>query len=229
MTYARLQLPAILPASISKIIYLDADIVVLDDLSKLWMENVDDFALAAVSDSLDAQIKAGNLDVEGVPCVKHYFNAGVLLLNLDYWRRECISQRAFAYLDENPASPFADQDSLNVVCDGVWRRIDGRWNRQLSKDASISDFGRREVISVAHFVTWAKPWKAGVGNVNFRFYEELRNRTLFAKSRTDAIVDIGCFVIEKGKALFRFIRKNAKAKLYAQCRKPVALQSTPNK
>jgi lipopolysaccharide biosynthesis glycosyltransferase len=78
--YFRLLAPRILPANIQKILYLDSDIIVRRSLRDLWSTDLSDHALAAVEDSFCVP-GAGYVEL---PSGAKYFNAGVLLVNLDY-------------------------------------------------------------------------------------------------------------------------------------------------
>ena len=49
--YYRLLIPYLLPDKLSKVVYLDSDLLVLDDISTLWNENFDDNIIFAVQDS----------------------------------------------------------------------------------------------------------------------------------------------------------------------------------
>jgi lipopolysaccharide biosynthesis glycosyltransferase len=188
-TYTRLLIPKLFPDAISKVLYLDADLIVLDDLTPLWETDLDDAVVGAVLDRLDTQ--DGKNGVVGLPQVREYFNAGVLLINLHQWRKERISERALAYLSVNPRSPFADQDALNVACDGRWKKLHPRWN--------FIDFHQREQIldlpperrpGIVHFATWKKPWNASVRSVHASFYETFRNRTKFSRTPGDKLWDV---------------------------------------
>ncbi|MGZ9156923.1 MAG: glycosyltransferase, partial [Candidatus Binatia bacterium] len=70
----------------------------------------------------------------------------------------------------HPKSPFSDQDALNVACDGLWTRLDPRWNfldcYESKKLSQLSAEGRPGIV---HFVTYDKPWNAGFLNVNAEF------------------------------------------------------------
>jgi lipopolysaccharide biosynthesis glycosyltransferase len=190
MTYARLEIPNLLPHCISKALYLDADLLVLDDIEKVLETDLDGEVLAAVVDGLDSQIKASQRGLERQPRVRDYFNAGVLLIDLDRWREERISERALQYLNENPCTYFMDQDALNAVCDGLWKKLDPRWNFQKCSQKSIADSNELERPGIVHFVTDAKPWNAGIKNVNATFYDSFRSRTCFARSFPDKMHDL---------------------------------------
>ncbi|MCK1328785.1 MULTISPECIES: glycosyltransferase family 8 protein [unclassified Bradyrhizobium] len=185
-TYARLLIPELFPESAPKVLYLDSDILVLGELAPLWDTDLGDAAVGAVLDGLDAQIKSGTSAVNDIPRVEHYFNAGVLLINLPKWRERRISERALQYLEQNPKSPFSDQDALNVACNGAWKKLDPRWN-------FIDHYERTDIQCLAperrpgivHFATWRKPWNAKALSVNSAFFDSFRKRTQFARSRLD--------------------------------------------
>jgi lipopolysaccharide biosynthesis glycosyltransferase len=124
-----------------------------------------------------------------MPHVCAYFNAGVLLIDLPRWRKERISERTLDYLARHPLSPFSDQDALNVACDGLWKRLDLRWNFQNHYETSISDMGPMEKPAVVHFVTSLKPWKPSSVSVNASLYDAFRSRTCFARTRRDLLSD----------------------------------------
>lgn len=190
VTYARFLIPRIFPDSIPKVLYLDSDLLVLSDLQALWDTDLEGHVLGAVFDGLDSQIKNDTLELP-VPRVRDYFNGGVLLIDLHRWRAEQISEKALDYLARNPRSPFSDQDALNVACDGLWKKLDPRWNYlAYDEKLDISDLTGGQRPSIAHFTTWKKPWRASVRNVNAALYDSFRSRTCFARSPMDKIEDI---------------------------------------
>jgi lipopolysaccharide biosynthesis glycosyltransferase len=185
-TYARFLITNRLPKEISKVLYLDADILVLDDLGSLCETDLGAAVVGAVVDErVTGHIKRGNTSLRGMPlpCVQDYFNAGVLLIDLAKWRAERISQRAIEYLELYPDSAFSDQDALNVACDGRWKRLDPRWNYfQIDLKKSISDLSDQQRPGIIHFQGWSKPWDPSSLNFNARFYDSFRCRTLFART-----------------------------------------------
>jgi lipopolysaccharide biosynthesis glycosyltransferase len=189
MTFARLMIPKMLPNSISKVLYLDTDILVLGDLKPLWETNLEDSVLGAVLDNLDSHFKSGRSGYEDAPRVQNYFNAGVLLIDLDRWRKEQVSEKALAYMDRHRKTPFMDQDALNVVCDGRWKSLDHRWNFHDCWSRSISNLSLADRPVIAHFVSIMKPWNTGMLSVNACFYDTFRRRTCFARTKSDKLKD----------------------------------------
>jgi lipopolysaccharide biosynthesis glycosyltransferase len=191
VTFARFMLPQIFAEGVSRVLYLDADVLVLDDLEPLWDMDLKGAVIGAVLDNLDVHSKACDPGYEDVPRVRHYFNAGVLLIDLDRWRKECVSENAMEYLRCHPHTPYADQDALNVACDGHWTALDPRWNFQQHNRAAILDMVPAQRPKIVHFVTGTKPWKASMMSVNAGLYDTFRSRTQFARTAGDKVRDFG--------------------------------------
>ncbi|MCU1308778.1 MAG: glycosyl transferase family 8 [Acidobacteriaceae bacterium] len=187
MTYARLLIPHLFPNTDSRVLYLDTDMLVLDDLEPLWNIDLEGAAFGAVidRDSL-AQSKRVGLDayakLNPIPHRCDYFNAGLLLIDLARWRREQISERAMQYLVEHPHTPFADQDALNVVSDGEWTQLDPRWNAQAHDARGYSAIPLEQRPAIVHFVGKYKPWNPIRLDVNAQFYDDVRKRTQFVRT-----------------------------------------------
>jgi lipopolysaccharide biosynthesis glycosyltransferase len=182
LTYARFLIPQIFPAAVSRVLYLDCDILVLDDLRKLCATDLDGHVLGAVHDGLDVQIKRNAVQLD-VPHVQDYFNAGVLLIDLDLWREKQIVEAALDYLKRHPNTHFADQDALNYACDGLWKQVDPRWNYQAhSAKLNVSELPADRRPGVVHFTTWKKPWLYSAPNANAALFDSFRSRTRFGRT-----------------------------------------------
>lgn len=109
-----LYLTEILPADIDKVIYLDGDILVVDKLVKLWNTSVENYAIAAVPDSYNNKIEHYNR--LRYPQTLGYFNAGMLVVNLKYWREKQVLLKFFDYVKSNTERLRChDQDVLNYL------------------------------------------------------------------------------------------------------------------
>lgn len=190
MTYARFLLPRILENISDRILYLDSDILVIKPIAPLWETDLHGAAVGAVLDPIDGFVKSNKRGLELVPRVDRYFNAGVLLIDLARWREERVVERAVEYLDRFPASPFSDQDALNVVCDRRWKELGGEWNFQCDPTQSVAAIRADRMPSIIHFTANLKPWKPGSLSVNASYYNAFRRRTLFALTRSQHIRDV---------------------------------------
>src|SRR5215831_15314150 len=72
LTYARLLIPHVLPNAIPKVLYLDTDLLVLNDLTPVFETDLKESAVGAVLDKWDLQIKQGEPGLEDVPRVRDY-------------------------------------------------------------------------------------------------------------------------------------------------------------
>lgn len=165
-SYYRLVLADILPDTIQKVLYLDGDIVVRKPLADLWRSDIDGYALAAVNDPQEATPeKYGRL---GFSPDYSYFNAGVLLINLAYWRSHNATSLFNDYMQKHRASIlFHDQDVLNAVFHDQWKRLPITYNltsgymwQKVYFDRKFMDEVRevRKDPAVVHF-TADKPWE----------------------------------------------------------------------
>jgi lipopolysaccharide biosynthesis glycosyltransferase len=189
MTFARLLVPRSLPDHVERVLYLDSDLIVLDDISPLWDVDLNGKPVGAVLDSIDGRLQAHAPGFERVPRVAAYFNAGVLLIDLPRWRGEQISEKAMAYLQKNPSLQYCDQDAINATCDGLWTPLHPRWNYQDHREMRILDLPKDRWPGVVHFCTSLKPWKPNTLHPNATLYDAFRSRTRFARSFVQITLD----------------------------------------
>ncbi len=146
-TYLRFLVPELLP-DVPKVVYLDVDIAVHRNLEALYDTPLDGHAIAAMPDwpmlvgSLtwptffipyqDERLRfaAYVQRVLGLDCdgTTNYFNCGVMVFDLDIWRRDNIAARTIKYLTDTPGLYYMDQDALNYMMGGRYVRLDARWN-----------------------------------------------------------------------------------------------------
>ena len=158
----RLLLPELLPETVRRYLYLDADVLVEGDLQPLFGLGMGGAPIAAVRDRYNATIGAQggipgsspSLDA-GTP----YFNAGVLLVDRAEWTRRGITDRCVEYLECNrEALRFGDQDSLNVACAGAWLEVPNKWNYQGWRPDPGQVEVRPEDVRITHYLGRRKPW-----------------------------------------------------------------------
>lgn len=149
-----------------KAIYLDADIVLVDDISKLYNENLDGYLVGAVTDEVVSNnevFKEYTQVALGLDS-KKYFNSGVLLMNLAQFRNEKIEDKFLHLLEKYNFDVVApDQDYLNFLCKGKVKYINRGWDRMPNRDESFDD----KDLHLIHFNMFQKPW-----NYDNVLYEE---------------------------------------------------------
>ena len=111
--------------NLDKILYLDSDILVQDDLSELFNIDISDFYSAAVKDILCKVNKQHMLkyNIQN----EYYFNSGVLLLNLELMRQNNTANSLIEYRINNK-NHFMDQDTFNAVLGHKVKYISYKYN-----------------------------------------------------------------------------------------------------
>ncbi len=113
-TYYRLMAATLLPDTIDKILYLDGDMVVRGEIRDLWNYDLHGKAIAGVADSLHYDDETYSR--LGFDKKYGYFNAGVELINLKYWREKQVSRLAISFIESHQDNlPLMDQDTINAV------------------------------------------------------------------------------------------------------------------
>ena len=168
ISYYRLVIPDVLDAVINKAIYLDCDIIIKDDIVRLWNVDISSFHLAAV---VDEGITSGKVFSDtktrlGIPEGYHVFNSGVMVMNLPLWRRDNLHRKIIDFIAGNPDKiRLVDQDGLNAFLYDKWLPLPIRWNQQtfLHESAgTVNDPDIRDAIdnpAIIHFTGRSKPWQ----------------------------------------------------------------------
>lgn len=166
-TYYRLYATELLPKSIHRILYLDCDIIVNDSLKYLWQIDLDNIAIGCVPDIFDY---SGHFQERlKYPKNAGYFNAGVLLINVDYWRDNSIGQKCLNFLANHYDIIEAnDQDVLNAVLWDKKIQLPLTYNYQIQflKNnfyAALTQYredinNTKESPIIIHYAAQTKPW-----------------------------------------------------------------------
>lgn len=155
--YLRLFFPLILRDTVSRVLYLDMDIVVVNSLYEFWGTDLGGMPLAAVYDNYVKTQPLIGITHEG-----NYFNSGVMLIDVAHWNALNISEKAMDYLQHNPEKiQFVDQCGLNAVLKGLWLKLPEKYNfiySSVPPTASIKEL--KALVSnivVVHY-TLQRPW-----------------------------------------------------------------------
>lgn len=126
-TWYRIFLPQLRP-DVDRMLYLDSDLIVTDTLAPLWDLDLTGHWLAAVTNVFQHNHTHRPAEL-GLAGVHVYFNAGVLLMNLEEMRRNECTARLLEYAREDPERiAWRDQDALNVVLGERRLPLHPRWN-----------------------------------------------------------------------------------------------------
>ncbi|MBY0564332.1 MAG: glycosyltransferase family 8 protein [Hyphomonadaceae bacterium] len=206
----RLGLERLAPASWSRVLYLDVDMIATADIRPLWRSALDGAALGAVSDCyVDA---AGFARSWTLPLTGDYFNSGMLLIDLDQVRRDRLFEAAIEFAARNQTS-FTDQDALNYVFWGRWRRLDARWNVQrhmvipaLIRDTAPDKRLGESAPAIIHFTGPEKPWLTSAYHPHAWLYWDNLRRTRFYR---EVMTEQGAGLLHQARLLQRYLRAQA--------------------
>lgn len=178
-TYLRLFISEIVPENVTKALYLDSDLLIERSLTELWDHNLDSYPLAATqaygTPTVSFPLGISSYEELGYPPDTPYFNAGVLLCNLERWRKEDLSGQVIAYLRKyRDQVQMNDQEGLNAVLAQDWKPLDLKWN-VMSHLVNFDEWPgspfkekvrprREELLTDAyiyHFAGGSKPWQIG--------------------------------------------------------------------
>ncbi len=110
--YARLFVAELLPAEIERVLYLDCDTIVCDNLEALWSTDLQGNTIGSVEDVMSCILQ----DEVGISETFHYFCSGVILIDLNKWRKTNAQQRMLDYLKRrNGVVACHDQTILNGI------------------------------------------------------------------------------------------------------------------
>lgn len=175
LNYARIYLSDILPKQVARVIYLDSDIIVVDDISKLWHVELEDKVLAApeychanfttyFTDAFWSDINlAGTFARRGRrrPC---YFNTGVMVVDVEKWRRGGYTQKVEKWMAIQKQRRIYHLGSLPpilLVFAGNIKEVEHRWNQHGLGGDNFEGRCRRlhpGSISLLHWSGKGKPW-----------------------------------------------------------------------
>jgi lipopolysaccharide biosynthesis glycosyltransferase len=173
-TYYKLAIPDTLPLHVHRAIWLDCDLIVTTDLSSLWDIDLDGNHLRASQDSIVPLVSSSfgvtTHEELGIASDARYFNAGVMLVDVDRWRTDRIPEQVLDYLRRYRDSVFFwDQEGLNAVLANKWGDLDPRWNcnasvplrrraQRKSARASEAETGNDQPW-IIHWAGYLKPWR----------------------------------------------------------------------
>ena len=175
-TYYRLFIPELYP-NLKKALYLDSDILLLDDVAKLFDNDLKDNLVGAIPDESVWVVPEFQRYVEtriNLDNYKKYFNAGILLMNLEEMRKIKFEELFLELLSSITFNVAQDQDYLNTICKDRVLYLDKVWNKMpIIDDVDIND------IKLIHYNLSYKPWQIDGVNYADKFWE-LSNKSIYA-------------------------------------------------
>ena len=173
IVYQKMLMTAFIPELFEKAIFLDCDLIVKGDLAELWKTDMGDRSVLAVQDLVIPYVASlygiSAYKELGIPPEAKYFNTGLMVANLSWWRRNNITVKAFNYVQTYRKTIFFfEQEALNAVLSGTWGELDPRWNqietvsgRSFFRCTHLDDNIYQQITEdpfVVHFAGTFKPW-----------------------------------------------------------------------
>lgn len=220
-TYYRFLLPDLLPQKVDKLLFLDADMLCMEPVESLYDLPLEGAISLVVPDAkLTESQRWDALNL----AKSHYFNAGMMLMDLAKWRSLEITAKCFELIARNKEWEYNDQDVLNIVLNQHVTMIDKKWNCQ--SHGFLPETGFEP--GIVHFTGAEKPWqvscihpftagfRATLGrsayhHSSLQHYLDSHDkkaitRVLSLRSSNRSVIIYGCG--QRGRRLFSYLRDN---------------------
>lgn len=167
-----------------RILYLDSDIVVDGNIEDMYFSDFDDKYALAVDDMFISQTEHC---YQEFPEMKPYFNAGVLLVNNELWKKCNLTEHLIQMTQRYPKAIYGDQDILNITLKNNWKALNNTYNYQTGfiHELINHNMSDEEIIAkyhsqaseiqpkIIHYTSKYKPW------LNSKYFVLLREKYWF--------------------------------------------------
>jgi len=186
-TYYRLLIPTILPQNIDRVLFIDCDIIINGSISLFWEKDILNYSHISVENGGDNSpfIKKIEMKIES-----KYFNAGVMLINIKWWRENNVFNKSIDFLKFNSEKiTFWDQDVLNAILENKWLEFPLKYNAQsylFGKSIDMDNLSYEELDAInnpliVHFTGGgdSKPWHYNNQHPYKKVYQYFLYKTSF--------------------------------------------------
>lgn len=207
--------PLFLLGGESRAIYMDADMVVTEDLSALWTMQLGT-PLAAVLDAHIVWMASPSMwrpwKEEGLKPLTPYLNTGLMLMDLDRWRAEKLTERTLHFLEKYEL-PCVDQDALNLALRGRFDQLHPRYNSMpyhhlkmlryldsVEDDDIIGEAITKPAVIHYHRSFFGKPWTFGCTHPGVSLWRSLADEVRPSwRKQVDLMGSARAFAAKKAK------------------------------
>ena len=185
--YYRLLAYKFLPEDMDRILYLDPDILVINELKELYNLDMEGYLYAAAYHNRASVTEINKLRLKPYD-IEAYYNSGVLLMNLEEQRKKVKEEEIFQFVELNKKKLILpDQDVINGLYSKFIKDIE---EERYNYDARFYHFykiANKEVdmdyiinhTAIIHFCGKKKPWHSnysGKFHSLYKHYERLSKR-----------------------------------------------------
>lgn len=175
-TYYRLLIADLLPNNVKKVLYLDIDIIVNNNIDELFEMNIDNYYMAVCEE------RSGNIDIEKInyrwkrEVGTKYFNAGVMLMNLEKMRQDVTFASYVEAVKQLECDlPYMDQDLMNYLLGENVKYIEAdKYNNVIQPDSVMPYYDS----VIYHYGTVYKPWKEVKDTAYYRIWWKYAEKIL---------------------------------------------------
>ena len=177
-----------------KVLYIDADAIVVDNIKELWNIDLKNYALAGIKESGEWE---RHLGIKGMD--HKYINSGILLMNLDLIRKLKLDDEMIELLNNN-SYHFPDQDVINIVCKDKIKYLSCIYN-------SNETTGIVDNAKIVHYIRENKGWikTSPRSDIWFKYFNEMIERSDKAMFKVIALKE---FTLGRFNELKNVIRNN---------------------
>ena len=152
VTYYRIIAPLTVPRDIKRVLYLDGDVIVEGDIKELFRIDLNNQVIGAIPDPYGIE-RIQELDIPN----SKYFNAGILLIDVEKWNSKNLTKQLLDYIQNNNTLKYWDQDALNANLYDLWEELPLEWNYQtaIALNKEYSELSPK----IIHYTEPQKPWQ----------------------------------------------------------------------
>lgn len=185
--------------TVDKVLYLDCDTLILDDIEKLYQRKLKKILAAVMEPTIAFDVKK---DI-GMARYMPYFNTGVLLMDLKKWREGKITQRVLSYLENiKNRCIFTDQDAINASMVYDIEALSPKYNffsnykywsyaALVKQNRRYAYYPKKEFEKakkqpvIIHFAGHERPWLSGNFNPYRTEYEKYKKSSLWKEEKRE--------------------------------------------
>lgn len=194
-TYYRVFIADMFP-EYEKVLYVDSDTIIREDIANLYQYNLGKNYIGAVRDQIVVQEEIFGEYVEQVLGISRgaYFNAGVVLINCEQFRSKNMLKQFTDLLNTYTFVVAQDQDYLNILCKDKVLWLDPRWNVQMPGKIPCEE----ENVKLVHYNLAEKPWHYKECRMG-RFFWEYAKKTEYYTQLKEILENYSVDDIERDK------------------------------
>lgn len=174
--YYRLSIPYLFTEA-EKVLYIDCDTVIQEDITILWKIPLRHQVIAA-AENFGGFYRNDDLFM---PLEAKYFNSGVMMLQVPNWKKHQVTDQVVQFIQKHESRMlYHDQDGLNAVLYNHWFELHPKWNTMTDmflKAVPDTRQGKKvmsaaEKPAVIHFTGPEKPWQPNTRHPLKHLYHE---------------------------------------------------------